>query len=47
MKSQQHTQNSCYVSTPDSPVAVIIMPTDEELMIAKQTSEVVVHTGHP
>jgi len=31
----------CFVSTPESKVAAIIMPTDEELMIARQTFEVV------
>lgn len=31
----------CFVSTADSRVAAIIMPTDEELMIARQTFEVV------
>ncbi len=40
-KANSTRRGPCYVSTPDSPVAVIIMPTDEELMIAKQTSEVV------
>ena len=31
----------CYISTPDSKVAAIVMPTDEELMIAKETSIVI------
>ena len=31
----------CYLSTPESKVAAIVMPTDEELMIAKETFEVV------
>lgn len=31
----------CTLSTPDSKVAAIIMPTDEELMIAKETFEIV------
>ncbi len=31
----------CYISTPESTVAAIVMPTDEELMIAKETSAVI------
>ena len=31
----------CYISTPESKVAAIVMPTDEELMIAKETFAVV------
>ena len=31
----------CYLSTPESKVAAIVMPTDEELMIAKETFEVI------
>ncbi len=31
----------CFISTPESKVAAIVMPTDEELMIAKETFEII------
>ena len=35
------------VSTPDSPVAVLVVPTDEELAIARQTADLVARSSTP
>ena len=36
-----HLRGPCYLAMPGSKVAAIIMPTDEELMIARDTAAVV------
>jgi acetate kinase len=39
--NQDEISSMTCISTPDSKVAVIVIPTDEELMIAKQTFKLV------
>ncbi|MBL7069073.1 MAG: acetate kinase [Candidatus Omnitrophica bacterium] len=44
--NKKNSSNAAVISKPDSGVKVLVIPTDEELMIAKETKELIVQLRH-